>query len=249
MSVDSGTSDEGPETNDEGGPSTLIFVPDNDLISASQCDSFLQDCEPGEKCVPYASGGGNWNANKCVPVLGDGKIGEPCTYAGAVEATDSCDASSMCWNVGDVDGEAIGTCTAFCTGTPDDPACPSGSSCSMSCDGSLSVCTKNCDPLLQDCLGTGCYWAGSRFQCVFTTADIEEGGACGFINDCKPGLLCANPEVLPSCEGSACCTAFCDLGVGAGACGIPGTECLPFFEEGMALPEYAHIGICMVPPG
>ncbi|WP_244923949.1 ribulose phosphate epimerase [Enhygromyxa salina] len=246
MGLDTGDGDQ--ETPSEAGGGSLTFVPNYDFVEASRCDSFLQDCEVGEKCVPYGSTGGNWDANKCVPVLGDGKVGEPCTYDGVTEATDSCDATSMCWNVGDVDGEAIGTCTAFCTGTADDPSCPIGSSCSISCDGSLSVCNLNCDPLLQDCLGTGCYWANVGFQCVFTTSNLQEGEACGFINDCTPGLICVSAEVVPNCEGSACCAAFCSLSVGAGGCAIPGTECLPFFEAGMALPGYEDIGICMVPP-
>jgi hypothetical protein len=232
------------QPDDSGGPLTSNgFVPDEDFPTLSNCDSFLQDCEPGQKCVPYASTGGNWDANKCVPVLGDGKIGDPCTYDGAVEATDSCDATSMCWNVADVDGEPIGVCTAFCSGTPDDPECPVGSSCSISCDGSLNVCNPNCDPIAQDCLGLGCYWVGTSFQCVFTADEHGDGEPCGFINDCHPGLACVTSEVVPGCEGSACCAAFCDLG--ASNCTLPGTACMPWFEE--PVPGWENVGICIDP--
>ena len=237
--------DEGNEPEPPMGSTSLGFVPDNDVSQVSTCDPFLQDCDPGEKCVPYGSTGGNWDANKCVPVLGEGKIGDPCTYDGVVEATDSCDANSMCWNVGDVDGEVLGTCHPFCTGSPDVPMCPGGSSCSISCDGSLTVCIPNCDPLEQDCLGTGCYWDGSDFSCIFTTQDLEEGESCGFINDCKPGLMCASGEFVPGCEGSACCAAFCDIA--AVSCSLEGTECVPFFEDGLAPEGQEHIGVCIDP--
>jgi hypothetical protein len=242
-------SDEGedgePAGDDSGG--SLSFVPEQDLVGVSQCDPFAQDCEPGQKCVPYGSTGGNWDANKCVPVLGDGKIGDPCTYDGVIEATDSCDASSMCWDVADVDGEAIGTCSAFCTGTADNPECPSGSSCSISCDGSLTVCIKNCDPLAQDCLGLGCYYTyGDQFNCIFSSDDLETGEPCGFINDCIPGDICLSADVMPDCAGAACCSEFCDLG--APACTQPGTECVAFFEAG-EVPELDHLGVCILPQG
>lgn len=243
--TETGDPDPGPTTT---ASTSSVFVPEDDTPSPNQCDPFAQDCEVGEKCVPYASSGGNWDANKCVPVLGDAKVGEPCTYSNPSDATDSCDASSMCWNVGDVDGEPIGTCSAFCSGTPDDPMCPAASSCSISCDGSLSVCIPSCDPIVQDCLGLGCYWTGSDFMCVFAAGEgIEEGQACGFINDCKPGLICVNADNLPGCADSACCTAFCELS--APACAIPGTECVAFFDEGMAAPGYEDVGTCLSPPG
>ena len=238
--------DDGDEDEDEA--SSLGFVPDDDVTYASTCDPFAQDCEPGHKCVPYASTGGNWDANKCVEVLGEGQIGEPCTYDGAVEATDSCDANSMCWNVAAVGDENIGTCTSFCTGSPDDPLCPAGSSCSISCDGSLNVCLHNCDPLEQDCLGSACYWAHTGFECIFTTENLEEGEPCGYVNDCAPTLACVSAEVTPGCEGSSCCASFCNLGDPEGSgCTLPGTECVPWFEEDAAPPEWEHIGICLVP--
>ena len=245
--IDTGITDqtEGDSTTDTGTGASAGFVPEDDFGSASTCDPFMQDCEPGEKCVPYSTTGGTWNANKCVPVLGDGKVGEPCAYDGVTEATDSCDAFSMCWNFAQEGDEMIGTCAAFCAGTPDNPSCEPGSSCSISCDGSLSVCIQTCDPIAQDCLGLGCYWANASFNCIFTTQDIEEGQPCGFINDCKAGLRCTSADVLPACEGSACCAAFCDLGVGG--CELPDTSCVPLFEEGAALPGYEHVGICIAP--
>ena len=72
--------------------------------SISECDSFLQDCPAGEKCVPYASSGGTWDHNKCVPVTGDLGEGEACVSEGPVFATDDCDAATTCWDMREIDG-------------------------------------------------------------------------------------------------------------------------------------------------
>ena len=86
---------------------TATFVIRPDVSEIVECDSFEQDCPEGEKCVPYGSTGGNWDANKCVPVMGDQEPGEPCWWGGVVEATDNCDETSACWDVWDVDGELV----------------------------------------------------------------------------------------------------------------------------------------------
>src|SRR5690606_441875 len=62
---------------DDGSEDTSVTTgsfyagPDIDFGSNSECDPFEQDCPEGEKCVAYASTGGNWDANKCVPINGD----------------------------------------------------------------------------------------------------------------------------------------------------------------------------------
>lgn len=225
------------------------FVLERDMSVLQECDQFLQDCPEGEKCVPYASSGGVWDANKCVPIMGDAKPGEPCWYGGIVEATDNCEASSICWDLMENDGEVIGTCHWLCTGTPEAAECPAGSSCSISGSGVVNVCIHGCDPIIQDCgSGLGCYWANRTFSCVPAAFDVPTGEPCGFVNDCAPGHLCAAVETLPSCAGSACCAPYCDLERGDQPCqALPGTSCLPFFAEGTAPPGYEHIGICISP--
>jgi hypothetical protein len=236
------------ETADSG--ETLAFVPEYDVVEETGCDPYLQDCPDGEKCVPYGRNGGNWNASKCVPVLGDQAAGEPCTYAGTVESTDDCDATSFCWDVVEIEGEAVGTCTPFCMGTPDEPECPEGSQCIIASDSSINLCIWQCDPILQDCNeGLACYWASNGFNCIFTTQDIPPGEPCGFINDCVQGHVCVTFEVLPSCAGAACCSPWCDLDLGDQPCEVlPGTTCASFFEQGMAPPGYENVGLCIVPP-
>lgn len=229
-------------------PSATDFVPmEPDLGWVEDCDMWEQDCAEGEKCVPWASTGGSWDDAKCVPVLGEQAAGEPCVYGGAVDATDDCDAGTHCWNVMEVEGEMLGTCTPFCTNV-EDPMCPMGYACSVS--SSLAICIETCDPIEQDCAeGTACFWTHSDFSCVFTTQDIPLGQPCGFINDCAEGSLCLTAEVMPDCEGSSCCAAFCDLGLGDEPCaaGLPGTVCYPFFEAGMVPEGQEHIGVCILP--
>jgi hypothetical protein len=234
-------SDPGDDESETGS----IFVPDVEGDEPS-CDPFAQDCVDGEKCVHWGSTGGNWDANKCVPVTGSGTVGDACSYAGVVAATDDCDASSHCWDVQDVDGQLVGTCTAFCAGTPNSPQCEPDTACLIANEGSITLCIETCDPLLQACSeGLGCFWANNDFQCIFTTQNIPLGEPCGYINDCAAGNTCLDAEVLPGCNGSACCGSFCDLD--DPTCGLEGTECSAFFEEGMAPPGYEGVGVCIVP--
>jgi hypothetical protein len=235
-----------PSTDD--GTETWAFVPDYEDSFMEPCDTFAQDCPDGEKCVPYGSTGGNWDDHKCVPIMGDQAPGEPCISGGVVEGTDDCDGTSYCWDVQDVDGEPVGTCAAFCTGTPDDPQCPPGSACTITSDSTITLCIFSCDPTLQDCgAGLACYWANDGFNCIFTTQDIPAGQPCGFINDCALGLSCLAAEVLPACEGESCCSPFCDIDFGDAQCdAVPGTSCVPFFEVD-PIPGYEHVGVCIVP--
>ena len=237
------------ETETSGGTLTTNFVPNEDYPDPNECDSFLQDCAPGEKCVPYSTTGGTWDANKCVPVMGDQAPGEPCTYGGTADATDDCDATSGCWDVQDIEGEMVGICLAFCTGSPDDPMCEEGTTCLISADGPIAYCVYTCDPLLQDCNpGLGCYWAGSGFNCIFSSEETPIGEPCGFVNSCANGSLCTSGEFVPGCEESACCSQWCDLGDPSPQCdALPGSECLPFFEDGTARPGYENVGICILP--
>jgi hypothetical protein len=245
-SSSSETDDDDGESEDTNFPG---FVPLPDTIEWLECDAAQQDCPEGEKCVPYGSTGGNWDAWKCVAVVGDQAPGEPCTYGGTVEATDDCDATSHCWDLHEVDGEAIGTCRAFCKGTFDVPVCPAMHLCLISSSGIPFLCIPTCDPIVQDCgEGLACYWASNDFNCVFTTQDIPPGEPCGFINDCVAGSGCLTEEVFPDCAGSACCSPWCDLELGDGQCAaVPGTACVAFFEEGTAPPGYDHVGVCMLP--
>jgi hypothetical protein len=243
---DSTATDDDPTIGSSDDDAAVTFVSGWDIMG-DPCDSFLQDCPEDMKCVPYAAGGGTWDSNKCVPILGDQATGEPCKYDGAVESTDDCDGMNWCWNV---DENGNGICHAFCGGTPDTPECPPMSHCSINGSGGINLCIPTCDPVAQECLDEmACFWTGLDFTCTWTTQNISTGQPCGFINDCAEGNVCVDAAVLPMCNGSACCTNYCHLQQGDTQCAaLPGTACMSFFEEGMAPPGLEHVGICILPP-
>lgn len=227
------------------------FVDGGDYSFADACDMLAQDCPVGEKCVPFATReGGGWDDNKCVPILGEQAVGEPCRYGGRVEATDDCDDTSVCWDVMEIDGELLGTCRPFCTGTPDNPSCEDGYACSTGSDSTIVLCIPLCNPLEQDCgPGLGCYWSGFDFSCILTTQDLPVGAPCGYINDCEPGNICLDAVAVPNCMGAACCTNYCDVQLGPEQCdALPGTACAWFWQDnGEAPPGYDDVGVCVLP--
>jgi hypothetical protein len=242
-STSTDTSDTVDDTTLTSGSFYAGAAPWSDLPEA-ECDPFLQDCPEGEKCVPYA--GGSWNANGCVPILGDGEPDDPCIYNR--DFTDDCGAESICFNVMDVADEQVGVCTEFCQGTADDPICPMDTSCLIANDGSINLCLSTCDPLLQDCgPGLACHWSEltTNFFCIITSG-IELGEPCGFLNDCASGHACMLDELLPSCDGGACCASYCSV-MAAEPCAELGTECTSLFEEGMVPPGYEDVGVCILP--
>jgi len=243
--------DDPPETESETETETGDFVIEPDTLPAS-CDSFEQDCPPGEKCVPYASGGDLWDANKCVPVLGDQAVGEPCKYDGLAEATDDCDADSICWGFAELvpDTDLVGTCHALCSGSLEAPECPPASECLISGSSVISLCMPYCDPLASECgEGLACFWTGGQFGCVpAAERPVAIGEPCSYINDCMPGSACIDATDLPACEGIGCCTPFCDVMLGARQCdAVPGTECVAFFPPNNAPPGFDHVGLCVSP--
>jgi hypothetical protein len=220
--------------------------PDNDWGSVSECDPFAQDCPEGEKCVPYASTGGTWDANKCVPITGDGQPGDPCVYGGVIEATDDCDGSGICWNTQQIDGQSIGICTAFCEGTADTPQCNEGETCIISNEGSINLCIPSCDPNANECPDEyQCTWINDGFACVPVSQDPSGvGEPCTLINDCPSGSVCVLAELLAGCSDAACCAAFCSLSMPM--CEEPFTECMSFFEDPPPA-GFEDIGICVSP--
>jgi hypothetical protein len=246
-STDASSTDDGSETSD-----TLNFVPIGDLIGLLECDPFEQDCPHGEKCVPYASTGSWWDANRCVPVLGSQAVGAQCTFTNIVEANDDCDETSFCWNATEMEGEMVGTCHGLCTGSLEMPECPDGHHCLLSSDSVVTLCFPQCDPITQDCVdGIACYWSGSAFICTQTLElpGTPPGQPCGWVNDCEAGSLCVDTSLMPDCLGSGCCASFCDLGLGDAQCAaVPGTTCVPFWEQGMAPADLEHVGICVLGP-
>lgn len=251
-SPDSGTTDTsttldtGDTTDDSDTAPGSFYAGPTDIGAPLSCSPWEQDCPEDEKCVPYSSTSGNFDGNKCVPVLGDGEPGEPCSYGGTAEATDDCGASSYCWAWGDT-----GTCYEFCL---DDTFCNvPGFDCMVDDAGVINLCAPSCDVILQDCEpGFGCYlatgedpWRG--FGCAPTTENIEIGAPCDAINDCAVGLTCRPASTMPDCAGDSCCASFCHLAMPE-TCSQPGTECNSIFGEGMSPgTEADDLGLCTLP--
>ncbi len=252
--TESSTTDSGSDASETGASasdsSDFVPMPDSPGCGGITCDPLCPSCPEGEKCVAYASDGGTWDANKCVPVVGAGAPGDACTWTGPVEAIDDCGPDSWCWNAIEVEGEGIGTCAPVCTGDVEAPICSEGLDCLIANEGSITVCLPTCDPLADECSpGQGCVAEptladGFDFHCLATPADAPSEGACEFANACAPGHLCIDGAAVPSCEGPACCAAYCNTSEPSCA---PGSECEAMFDVGMAPLGLEDLGVCVLP--
>jgi hypothetical protein len=228
---------DGPSSTDEGDtlPGGFVLPPDGG--AANECDPKAQDCDRGEKCTAWANdGGGFWNANRCVEILGDGVEGDACMVQGSgVSGVDDCALGFICLNV---DQEGLGVCVQFCDGT--DESCPPNQTCAIYNDGVLPICLVSCDPLLQDCpTGQSCIDTPNQSFICFNDASGDagaDGDPCppsDGENSCDPGMWCGAGS--SSCEDVNCCTPFCEIG--NDAC-VPPDECISFFGEGSAPPGF-----------
>lgn len=242
-----------PTTTDLSTSTTAPLVDDlprePDLFESLACNTFTQDCPPGQKCAPYAEGGGTaWNATKCVDVTGEGAPGDPCTAPeGGAAGPDDCALGSFCWDVGE---DNHGTCVLHCMGSDGVPVCPPGYQCGFG-GGALAICLPWCDPLVQDCPNSICVPNGEGFSCA--ADDSGEAGQtndpCEFINSCDPGLACLDPEAASSAcdpQTTGCCQPFCMLP--DGPCPNADQQCIPWFDPRDAIPPgYEHVGFCGIP--
>jgi hypothetical protein len=220
------------------------------------CHPGLQDCPEGEKCTAYVQTPGYCcvDANKCVEVIGDKQLGDPCDR---MPENDDCDVGLFCMTKTSGDtGE--GVCLAFCD--VDNPAsCTDAGLPDANCigfnDGVLPICQDPCDPLTQDCTQPqGCYGAGNGFICTLPGYDEgkgNDGDDCYTVQSCKAGLLCVAGEGQEGCQSDYCCTPFCecdpDMPNGAPAPECSGQEqCICYFSE-MAPPQYETVGLCYTP--
>jgi len=206
--------------------------------------------------MPYADdGGGSWNNDKCVPVMENpAQVHEPCfVVGGGVSGVDNCDFGLMCW---DTDAEGNGHCVELCSGSAEQPLCKeSGYICAIYAGGTLALCMNGCDPLLQDCDPSDvCIGKpdGDGFMCVLDASGDEgqQHDPCMFPNACDAGLLCGEVTDAVECDPNAqgCCQPFCDLtDPDPELCGGMGQVCTPYLVDGMAVPEYEHLGYCAVP--
>lgn len=226
------------------------FVPEIDGLVTNTCDPAEQDCPEGDKCTGYVVQEGYCcvDANKCVPVIGNAQLGDPCVRT---DDNDDCDEGLFCMTVTS-GSTGDGVCLAFCNvGTQDcaEDGLPDAQ-CIAFNDGVLPICQDSCDPITQDCSGDlGCYGVGDQgFVCSvpgFEEGLGNDGDMCFTIQSCKPGLGCTDASVLSDCAAARCCSPYCDLSE-PDPCTSP-EQCIAYYEDGTAPPGYENVGLCAVP--
>ena len=232
----------------ELGGGTFIEDPDGGPVQF-ECSIFAQDCPPGEKCMPWANdGGGSWNATRCSPIDDSpAQVGDVCTVEGSgVSGIDSCDISTMCWDVDPETNE--GVCIELCSCTEENPVCNTPNTvCSISNDGVLPLCLPVCNPLDPASCGEGegCYASGDFFQCApDASGGAGAGEQCMFVNGCEAGSACVTGAAVPGCAGAFCCSDLCNPADGDTAC-LEGQSCLPWYDAGAAPDEcLGEVGVC-----
>ncbi|MEM7156880.1 MAG: hypothetical protein AAF799_28780 [Myxococcota bacterium] len=221
----------------------------------ADCDPWLQNCCPGQKCVPWADedGGGVWNARRCSPIAAEpNPVGSPCTVEdSAASGLDDCDATSYCWGV---DPSTLqGECVPLCQGSPEEPVCPEGQGCYIANDGILTLCFDRCDPSDPACDDDeACIPLNDDFLCIehIGTGKVGPGSPCDAPWQCLPEFVCTDAANYPGCAGPGCCTPYCNATTEAGQqqCAKldPQLACVAFPPE-LQPAGLEHLGSCQLP--
>lgn len=260
-STGSGTSDASTTTglaDSSGGANDESSSGGDDSSVDAECSIWDQDCPMGEKCAP-------WSLEpdlvpdeiRCCPEDANAaQPGDACIVDGYFgSCVDDCVKGSMCL---DFDGDGMGTCQKYCTGSANDPACELGQGCFIYFSG-VPFCFDTCDPLVQNCPeGNGCYPdadedGGTGFLCLPSIGPSAVGGPCWLLSGCQPGLICVTPDFVPSCnQNFGCCTPLCDITETPDPCPAVDTalECVSWYIGGQMPPDvsYANVGACIIPP-
>jgi hypothetical protein len=221
----------------------------------------VSDCPAGEKCIPVANDDGAiWNSTACVAIDPDAAaVGDLCTATPpGTLGDDDCEQGAVCWNVG---SDGVGTCVAMCsidlgvTYAAAEGHCAGapGAHCVTGSGGVVDLCLPTCNPLpaaASGCaFGDGCYPIHHGFACAQAggppTSPVPQGlgDPCEHVNDCEPGLFCLDAAVQAACPADRCCAEYCDRAA-ADPCATPGTECIPWYEQGTDVPLLAELGAC-----
>ncbi len=206
------STDDGDDTPFDVGGSGCDERPCLDVAFGQDCDPWMQDCPPGDKCMPFALEGNSWNDLACFPVVDDPNgVGEPCTVVDSgVSGHDDCELGAMCWNV---DPDTLeGTCVAQCDGSEDAPLCPPGTACAIGNEGVLTICLQDCADDAESCPeGEICVPFEDVVVCVPDGPNPGGYGEdCTMIAQCDPGLICIEGDAHAACEHDACCTPYCE---------------------------------------
>ncbi len=248
-------------TTEAGDSSSTSFGDANDDESegGAECSIYEQDCDAGEKCVPYSDQADLIPDDiRCCPIVGNENLqaGDTCTvedYFGS--CLDNCGVGTFCL---DIDGDGQGTCQPTCGGSAQNPECLPNETCFIYFTG-VPMCFPTCDPLAQNCPSDqGCYpdeaeSGGTGFICLPTVGvSGNYGDYCWLLSNCQPGFVCVTSDFQPGCDGLVgCCTALCDASEEDNCSTFdPGVECVPWYLNGEMPPSVAleDVGVCVIPP-
>ncbi len=206
-------------------------------------------CGPDRKCM-FVRDAGDGPLARCVPLLGEGKAGDPCTLEGE---SDTCAEGRLCWAIDPA--TEVGTCVDNCGWdlSCDDPT----DTCIVGNEGVLAICLDACDPLdASTCAeGFGCYDSASgRWACDrdYSGDDGAHGSPCECMNCCDPGLVCVPAAFVddPACalEGATgCCAEVCRLPEDDEPdpeCPTELERCRAYYDADQVLMGYEHVGVC-----
>lgn len=249
-STSSGTTGDASTTSSNSGTSGNKI----DMPAPPACDLLAQDCPAGQKCMPYASNMGDvWDSVKCVDVVDNGGIpGQACTVSDfPTSGIDTCDATSMCWNVDPV--TLKGECYPFCYVENNFNVCKKFTQSCVIVEDALPLCFDHCHPWKSPCpVGEVCVpqlqYPTLEFVCVpdESGAGGQEFSKCTDFDTCDPGLICMDPKKGAECDQNAmgCCLSVCDLS--QPKCKGVNQKCQDWFK-GNAPPGYEGIGVCAIP--
>ena len=153
-------------------------------IPAGPCDLLQQDCEPGKSCRPQQAVGGY--TTKCYSDVGLKGPAEACT------ADNECQAGLFC---------IADQCRAICCPENDEPC--NGGACNLNVswagsDSFTFMCSYSlaCVLFTEDACPEGyeCHLEDTQqglVGCIQPSGQqVEEGGDCNFLNDCKDMQFC-----------------------------------------------------------
>lgn len=237
---------------DTQGAAAIIAAPDGGSADPS-CDLFDDDCRPGHKCSAYALPGEDVRTEtRCVPLSPTpAGLDEPCTITGDdTEGIDDCDVGLTCSKL---DEDGVGVCSPLCRRLDDELTCDDPDRRCRKAEGAMQICLRACNPLdPASCPdeGEACYTLTGWLTCLADASGSygATGDPCIFTNACDPGLACRPAEVLPGCQGTRCCTPFCDLEApdpNAACDGALASTCVPWFGQDEAPSNAAHVGLCI----
>lgn len=208
------------------------------------CDTYLQDCPDGEKCMPPPPM--STQSAMCAPASSDPLAdGDPCNFA-PPPAIDECEVGSICTPIDMVAG--TGVCTALCAGSPTEPECPqSDQVCTVNIIPAL--CAEVCNPLSPACANQRICapLGGWDFGCIpDAPMDFGIGEPCTNPGECGAGTVCLSASEVPGCTASRCCTEYCDLSDTSFVCSLAGQTCQAW-NSATPPPGYENVGACSVP--